>query len=503
MILSSKVLGLACCFLCLQSVGQEVSNTFEKSDSLLMEMSVGFVSSGQNGFLPFYLVSNQFGEIKEDQNLFVKGALNYDYKFFEKFKATTGFSFRNDILSSYFVKFNLGNFFLSAGRLRESVGGNSNGLSSGSLGISQNARPVPMISAGLTDYTNIPLTGGYLKFKGDIRHGWFEKNRVIANAQLHSKSFYVILDLDKHIGFKASSGLVHFAQFGGVANGTEQLPDSFSDFLKVFKGGGASGEGVGTEGENNGLGNHLGIVDTKVEKTFGKHKLTLNYQKPFEDEGSLQYISLTDYLLGAEWDFGKSSSWLNKVYIEILQTRWQSGPGIPDPTEDIQTIEDNQGYFFGQRDDTYNNFLYRSGWTYHGQVIGNPLFLTYQRTLNFFDVYPDYEVAIANNRIWAFHSGFDGFIKSNLSYKVLFTYSRNSGTYAGLYEGRFSWEGVRTDPDFEYVFLPVQEQFYSSVYLKYEINKLPMAIELRLAHDFGDLYQLFGGELSFKYVIAK
>ncbi len=476
-----------------------------KNDSLSINISLGTVLSSSDGFLPFYLVNNRYGEVNQDQRLFAEGSLSYINRMSDKLSFSTGFSFRNDLLSSYYLKTNYSWLYVSVGSEKKEIGGLDNGISSGSMGISQNARPIPMISAGTEHYINVPFTGGFFKTKGHLSHGWLEEDRYISNAVLHSKSFYLKLDLEEEIGWSAASGVVHFAQYGGVSPQGEVQPSSFSDFLRVFVGSGIPNPNGTTEGESNGLGNHLGIVETTVTQLVGDHKLTVNYQKPFEDFGSLQYISLTDYLFGLEWDLPKAKSQINKIYLEYIQTKWQGGPGLPDATDFIQTEEDNFGYQFGGRDDTYNNFLYRSGWTYNGQGIGNPLFLTYDRTLNFFDTYADYGVAIANNRLRAVHLGINGWLNSKLDFNGLFTYTQNFGSYAGLYEGRFAWNGVIDDPDFDYVFRPMREQFYTQIKFIYKdvFKQLPVSFQVRIAYDFGDLYNLFGSEFSISYKLTK
>lgn len=477
----------------------------EQRDSLMARIELGTILSTENDLLPFYLINNRWGEVNEGDKFFLAAELNYSKRLSKNFNLNTGFSFRNDRISSHFARIEWKKLFLSLGREKITIGGLRESLSSGSLGLSKNARPIPSIVMGTTDYIDVPFTDGFFKTKGHISHGWLEENRYISNALLHSKSFYLKLDLDEQIGWSAASGVVHFAQYGGVSPQGEKQPSSFADFLRVFAGSGLPISGFGTAGEINGLGNHLGIVETVVTQKIGKNRLTINYQKPFEDFGGLQYISFTDYLFGIEWAFPKKKSLVNRLYAEYIQTKWQGGPGLPDATDFIQNEDDNFGNSFGGRDDTYNNFLYRSGWTYKGQTIGNPLFLTYQRTLDFLEVYPDYGVAIANNRIRAVHFALEGWLGEHINYTGRLTYSENFGTYSGLYEGRFAWNGIIDDPDFEYPFRPGQEQVYSSIDLTYIefSNELPIKLNLRLAYDFGDLYNSFGSEISITYLFNK
>ncbi|GAB5524378.1 MAG: capsule assembly Wzi family protein [Roseivirga sp.] len=476
-----------------------------KVDSLRAEVYTGALLSTKENFVPHYLVHNQFGEVDETTSFFMGGGLRYKKSLFDRLSLVSGFSFRNDILSSHFIELVYNNLYLRTGRVKERVGGLFNNIASGSLALSQNAQPVPMISVGSTGYMNVPYLQGYFEVKGSLSHRWLEEDRYISNALLHGKTFYLRLNLDKHIGFKASSGVVHFAQYGGTSPQGDRQPSGFSDYLRVFVGAGIPNPNGTTEGESNGLGNHFGIVETIVEQRVGNHMLKVNYQKPFEDEGSIQYVSLTDYLFGLEWTLPKKDGLVTKLHAEWLQTKWQSGPGLPDATDEIPDEQANFGYSFGQRDDLYNNWLYRSGWTYNGLVIGNPLFLTHARTLNFLAAYPDNETSIANNRIRSFHLGIQGNLTTGLAYRGLFTYTENFGTYAGLYEGRFSWGGIASDPNFDYPFSPVRIQKYMMLELIYQkpFKRVPLNFKLQLARDFGDLYTSSGVSLSVHYELTK
>ncbi|MFY0593272.1 capsule assembly Wzi family protein [Roseivirga sp.] len=475
------------------------------NDSLNVSVSVGSILSSNAGFLPHYLVNNRWGEVSENQRFFVSGKLSYQSPLSKTIDFSTEFSFRNDVLSTHYFSLSGYELELIIGRYKRTVGGLENDLSIGSLGMSQNALPIPQIGLSINEFIDVPFTAGFFKIKGHLSHGWFEDERHVANAQLHSKSFYLKLDLSKEIGWSASSGVIHFAQFGGNSPVHGIQPSSFSDYLRVFAGSGIPNPDGTTEGESNGLGNHLGIIETTVTQEIGGHKLTINYQKPFEDQGGLQYVSLTDYLFGLEWELSRESSVLNKVYIEYMQTKWQGGPGVPDPIGDVVSQDDNFGYSFGGRDDMYNNWLYRDGWTYKNRVIGNPLFLTFNRARNFFGEFPDYARSIVNNRIRAVNIGLKGRFSNVLSYHGLFTYTNNFGTYTALYEGRFNWNGPITNDDFEYVFRPGRDQVYTQLKFRYDqtFRKMPIFLELRIAYDFGDLYNAFGSEFSVTYNFTK
>ena len=76
-------------------------------------------------------------------------------------------------------------------------------------------------------------------------------------------------------------------------------------------------------------------------------------------------------------------------------------------------------------DNYYNHYIYQSGWTNNGRVIGNPLFTMGSNIGR----YSNGEYII-NNRLKAHHFGFLGSISDKINYKILFTYSENFGTYS-------------------------------------------------------------------------
>ena len=75
-------------------------------------------------------------------------------------------------------------------------------------------------------------------------------------------------------------------------------------------------------------------------------------------------------------------------------------------------------------DNYYNHYIYQSGWTNNGRVIGNPLFTLGKNIGRYSN-----GVYIINNRLKAHHFGFLGSIFEKINYKILFTYSENFGTY--------------------------------------------------------------------------
>jgi capsule assembly protein Wzi len=454
----------------------------------------------ESDFLPHYLLFNRWGAVGEEQDFFVSLNGNYSRKLDENWKIEFGIDIRNDRFIESFGQVDFKDWSFIGGRKKLTYGDIETEISSGSLALSRNAMPIPMIEVRLNKFKSIPFTKGYLKLKGNLSQRWLEEDRYISKALLHGKSLYGILDLDKEIGLKVGSGIIHFAQYGGTSPQGDKQPSAFKDYLRVFMGKGKPNPDGGSAGEDNGLGNHLGMTEISLDKRLGEHHLRLYYQKQFDDEGSMQYVSLEDYLLSLQWTLPKKS-FLNSIRVEIMSSKYQGNEGLPDPTEEYPDREANMGYEFGGRDDFYNNYLYKSGWTYKNNVIGSPLFTTYKRTLNYLDPYSKYDVSFSNNRVKGFHLGITGAVSKAVDYRILFTHTRNYGTHAGLYEGRYNWGGVSENPSFEYVFKDGPIQNYSLLELKFNklFKTIPINAKVMMAYDFGDFYDNFASEISLNY----
>ncbi len=491
----SVILLFVYCFFGNNAIGQSV-----KKDSLFSQVSIGGISASEE-FLPYLLEHNRWGEVNPDQSLFLISETYYSHSFNKDWSIESGLTFRNNRFSEYFAKGQWREFNLTIGAKKEQIGGLNSELTIVNYGLSRNALPVPMLEISL-DYWDIPYTNGIVKLKGRLGQRWLESGRYQSNAAIHNKDIFIKFDFNKSIGFEVSTGFVHIAQYAGTDPFGVEQPNSISDWWDVFLGKGGA-EGQGTTGEDNARGNHLGMYEIIFKKRINEHNLTLDYQSPYDDRGSLQYISLKSFLVALNWELPKSSSILKELQLEYTQSAHQSGPGIPDATPQYPTVEANFGYKFGGRDDFHNNWLYRSGYTYKGMIMGNPLFHTYSWTQNFWSPYPIYEVSIPNNRIYAFNVSARGNILEGLDYKLQFVRSENYGSYKGLYDGRFNWGGVQSDPLFPYVYKGGLVQHFTSLQLTFQSNLFGQSIILQslIGYDFGDMYKNIGAELSMSYLL--
>ena len=293
------------------------------------------------------------------------------------------------------------------GRRAYEIGETAGPLSMGSLGTGLNATPLPKVVVETPGFLPVPWTSGYLEIRGYLAHGWFDDPRHTRGAYLHQKFLYGRLNLH---GWQFYGGLVHDAQWGGTSPIYGPQPDGLDDWWRVFWGM-AGAPDTPPADQIYYQGNHLGIWDVGLKGQIGTVGLHVYRHFLFNDKDGLKLKNPGDGLLGVALTFEELS--ITQVVYEYLYSKRQSGPIPPGP---------GRGGPGGQ-DNYYNHWLYRSGWTYYGRTISNPLFFPY----------PDGQIVgvnrIANNRIVAHHVGLAGTLPGAVSYTFMITYSRNYGTY--------------------------------------------------------------------------
>ncbi len=304
--------------------------------------------------------------------------------------------------SELYAQFRYAFLQLRAGRRPETIGPIQGGdLSSGSLIQSQNATPPPIIALETPGYIEAPFTKGLVEVKGQYAHGWFDDGRFVDDTYLHRKTAYLRVGHGRTVS--ATMGLVHNAQWGGTSPADGPLPRDFRDYLRVVIG--TRGPENAPEGERiNAIGNHIGIFDFGGTVQWDRFALNGYHQHLFEDGSSFdEWKNFPDGLYGLRWTDAHQAA-INVIQYEFLYTKKQSGPIRPPG-----------------RDDYYNNFIYRSGWSSNRSLLGSPLFL--------FDPSRPSGESVVSNRIVAHHVGVSGHPFPPLRYRAMATWMRHSGTY--------------------------------------------------------------------------
>jgi len=467
---ATKILLLLLCILFSLSAGKLFAQ--EKTFNYGLGLSG---TAGSGDFLPFWLYSNQRGAIDPDSPggvatlNFQKNLMNDRSGFDYGFGATLVNRLSEDktvFFNQLYGRLSYGVFQFTGGRFFEQTGTVDESLSSGSLTISQNATPLFKVKIGIPKYAPLPLTNGFVEVKGALAHGWFEENRVVEKAWLHEK--YAYLRFGGDFAFRPYGGLIHQSTWAGETDTEGDIGDSFADFFNVFfalsgSDDAAPPDQIFRQGDSRGIWD-FGFYLTLADVNFNVYR-----QFIYNDKDGVKLQVPQDGLLGISTDLpAENQQVVNRFLYEFLFTKNQSGPLCPR----------NERDGVGGCDNYYNNAFYRSGWTYFGNTIGNPLFLPVNS--------PGidraaFNAGIGNNRIVAHHVGIEGQLSPAVHYKLLTTWSRNSGVYDNISE--IQNEGP-TDFDSN------PEQWSLLAKFSYRPPSFrSIKLNAALAGDFGDLYE--------------
>jgi hypothetical protein len=478
-----------------------ISNLFAQVNEIKREIKytaeVGTILS-TNGETPFWLRANQYGTVPSTSPIVtLRGSISSDYKKaitkedqykLSKFDWGYGLNIVGNVgkenqflIPEAYVKAKYGAFEIYAGRRKEIFGLVDSTLSSGSYIWSGNALPMPKIQISTPNFVPLGFTKGFLSFKGNYAHGWFENDRTdVKNFYLHQKSLYFRLGKPGW-KFHFYGGFNHQVQWGGELKYPDpknefsingKVGSSFNDYLNVVTGKSLAGVGDTTKNGGNDAfnrsGNHLGTLDFGFDINTANYSVLFYRQSIYED-GSLAYLSnITDGLNGISINIKKTSDAkirLQKIVVEYLNTSSQGGATGSDNTYSRLRGEDN--YF--------NNGVYRNGWSYNQTSLGTPFINNVPSITNASNLF------FNNNRVEAFYLSVLGVINNSINTEIKVSNSKNVGTYIAP-------------------LLKVKNQFSGLISLNYAPSFLEKSvIKLSIAIDSGELYKdNFGFYLGLK-----
>lgn len=437
--------------------------------------SLGSLSTGET--TPFWIVNNTYGLIPlKSDNAYLRGIVKGKYEIKKDFYVNAGIDLAGAanhsssfLLQQLYGEIVFKSFLLTIGQKEYYNSFLNKELSSGDFNYSSNARPIPEVRIAIPEFVRFPFTNGFLKVRGDFTVGKSFDNDYINDTRKpgedyaldilwHRKSLYLLFeDPENHFPFSFTFGLDHAVQWGGWSSweDTGDIPQSFSDFVRVVFGqGGGDNSHIGEQ--VNVLGNHQGTYNARL--TYKSEKFTLSaYKQHYFDDGSgMEYTNWRDGIYGLECSFN-NQDYLKNIVFEYINTTDQSGS--------MHFIYyERKGARGGGNDDYYNHDFYKSGWSYWGRTIGNPLLTS-----------PEYNgdgtLYLKNNRIKAWHLGLKGNINADLSYRVLAT-------------GMYAW-GRHSFP-----FLKKKSSFVSMAECNYFLpGTRGWLVGLQLAIDRGNLYE--------------
>ncbi|WP_134090046.1 capsule assembly Wzi family protein [Olivibacter sp. XZL3] len=470
----------------LRLASQELKPAWQDS----LKLSIGTVgTAAAKDFQPFWLVANQFGTITDQQWDFSTnvrlanehvlnygkwraGAQRYPFKLSYTFDIYNNNHFKDVNIIEGNLKLNWRGWQFRAGRYREVIGEVDSALSTGSLGISGNAMPIPKISIAVPEYKPFPWTNGWLQFKGLFSHGWMGNDRYFY-SYLHEKAFYLRAGRGK---LKLFGGIAHFAEWGGK-RADYQLDRGLKAFWNVISLREANDGSVPEESGKrpNRAGDHRGMMELGFDLEANKGYWHFYHQTPFESGTGID-IRNVDRLAGISFRWKESSSLFKKLVFEFIYTKQMEG-------------------FATEQQSYYNNGAYKTGWEYNGAIVGTPLFINRKRGRYFFPLQPfdwglDAEADppgnsnIIGNRIIGVNLAGEWTVHNNLLLTTILTFNSHSLDRSIL----------RNDIS------SVQNQFYSVQKLSFRL-KDKLTLLSAIAIDVGDLYNNFGGMLGLKYDI--
>jgi len=399
---------------------QEFVNDSIQSVSHTLKVEGGALISAKDE-LPFWIKSNNSNRFTAESANSLYQILDYSghYSIIEGLKLSWELESILNIrerINGRFIQANVGfetNFLqFKTGYDEEFFGLNDSTLSIGNLVYGNNARPIPKIRISTNGWKASPILGKHLSFQAYLAHGWFEQNRFQSGAMLHQKYFYIRTKLFQN-RLSIIGGLNHNAQWGGSNSQNESSqPTGIKNYTRIFLGSSGGGDALLTD-QQNALGNHLGSYDLRGSFEFKNFVLTNYWQFLWEDKSGLTPFNWRDGLMGASIGF-KNGKLVDKVVLEIARTNDQNAQKVTD-----------DGTPFLEPDNFFNNGVYRTGWSYHNQVIGSPIFLILNKSSS--------SSARIKNSINAFNLGVSGQF-GRVRYKLNYIELRNKGTKVEVIE---------------------------------------------------------------------
>lgn len=393
-------------------------------------------SAATDDHTPFWMVSNKYGAIPLDAgNAYLRAGVFHHQSYQNGLHWNAGVDllavtprYRNVYIQQLYAEIKYKCLKLTVGSKENYTSLWDKELSSGDMVFSANARPIPEINLSVPHFTTVPFTKKRMQFRANFAVGRSfeddyiqqfinEKQNYIQNPLWHHKSLHIrILDPYNRFPFTAIIGVRHHAQWGGVSTDPEKgsQPHSLKDFVRIIAGK-SGGENALAGDRQNVLGNHYGAYDFKLGYFHPAFAIHLYRQHYFDDTSGMELYNLPDGLYGVQADL-LIFSWINKIVLEFLCTRNQSGP-----IHYIMYDHREHPGFGGGRDNYYNNDEYTTGSSYFNRSIGSPLLTSPEYNKNG-------DLGFKNNRIRAFHLGFQGYLSRQVSYRILATSSESWGT---------------------------------------------------------------------------
>lgn len=426
--------------------------------------------------LPFWFTANRHGKVKKYDSFWNISDISIGQTNKQNEELAVGYTWGGSLIyalgeSDFYYQLNqiyagisVKNWALTAGAFYDPICHAGLSTTNGNLARSRNARPYPMIRLSTLTYKPVPLLNDWLRFKAEYDEGILNDNRYVHNARIHHKSLYFFIQ--PSLSWAVHAGFEHYVMWGGTSKDEEigKMPQNFRAYLRYITGTSGDDDFPQTD-QNNVSGNQLGTYQLEAKKKIVGADITFYLSHPFEDLSGVNWRNWPDNLLGLHLHFKNKKpwrkQWLTDIVYEFTNTRQQS------IRDSLYEWNETFGEWERQEEDNYfNHSIYKSGLTYHQQVMASPLFFP---VLLDEDGVSNNRYALNSTRFYAHHIGFKGYLHSeHFQWKGLLTYIRHSGTYS--------------EP-----FSPAREQLSGLIDLQYANPWFPVELGLSVAFDKGNV----------------
>ena len=432
------------------------------NDFALSLLLLGALSSG--GQLPFWMTTNQFGLLPEHNGglAVVQAGTQFDASKEFQWKWGVSLAGNYDRIPEQTADFQLmvdelyGSarwkvFTVDVGMKRVNTDFLGAGLptlgsmstTGGHITWSGNARTMPGYLITL-DPVPVPFTKKVFWIYGAFGDFKTLDNRFVQGALVHRTQYMMLFKITPRLDFHL--GLDHVALWGGTSPIDGKMPITWDNYFRVITGRHASSAGTLND-QINVIGDQRGGMLARFDWRGDGWKAVFQRDTPYDDGSGMAGIqNFPDGVYTLWFGFDEKDRWVSDILYEYQYTMKQSGtyhdrPWTPEEQAKLET-SDSWSYYnkvYGGVDNYYNNSGYRSGWTYYGRTVGDPLIFpvgTHAGTWTGRELV----LGVENNRLKAHHVSIAGKAFKKLPYKLMLTYSQNYGTYSSPYKGESQWK---------------------------------------------------------------
>ena len=335
-------------------------------------------------------------------------------------------------------------FFIEAGSRELKHTLRDEDLSTGGFVNGINAKPVPQLHFGTSDFWDLPLTKGWLQAHFDFGYGkfmdsgyreeMFEKGGSVnptysTGAFFHQKHLYFRTNPTKRLFVTA--GIEHAVQFGGTSYSyvkgvltANKKPTNLRTFTNIILPLGDSHYYENGVMEDWIYGNHIGTMTVQVGWNIDEHhQVEVYLDDLFEDGSGMRRSNGCDGLWGLQYrNKAPGRQYVRGAVLEYFTSTNQSGPIHWDGGDFPEPVRSQITDLVTGNDNYYNHMFYVS-YTHYGMTPGNALITSPIYNKDGFTGFRD-------NRVKAWHVAVNGEITPRLSYLLKGSYREGWGTYS-------------------------------------------------------------------------